>query len=659
MDRRYCAFLYRDGNICQGSNGVAFEGQPPVGVIIREGINFEGLKQLIIQKLCLGDSEEVDKIIYRMPVSLSPLLYGVLYLQNDEHVEMMMMTHNVYATVINVMELLVETRAFRFQVDLNIESQSLLEDVPLSIPSWSQPEMPSAYYQPDINFDNTPNIEVTRGLMTTATISPPHVRDDIGCSSRQTRIDVADDEALSFDSDFVPDVVSEFSSVSGYSEGDDDGSEDDWNEDNDDDEGRQEAEEDNDDGVQEADAIGPQVVREYHERAARFMSNIRVERLVETDNLFAETESVGVELAEGALFPTKEDLRHAVKMYSIRMHRQFRVNKTSARYIDYRCINYPTTCGWRVRACKRQMYWEITRYGGAHACVNPALTQDHNKLDSDLIAHLIVNLVTEAPHTPVKSIRTMMNSEFGYNISYKKAWRAKHKAIALAFGNWESSYAMLPRWMAAMQRFMPGTVVEWETDDHPEDENLTVFRRVFWAYQQSIQGFEHVKPIVQVDGTFLYGKYKGALLMATSQDGDRKCFPLAFALVEGETGEAWHFFLRHLRAHVVGTRRVCLISDRHGEILSSVEDVNILWQPPYAQHVFCTRHLASNLHSEYKKKWLKKLFINMSYEPRRHVVDSLLGELRLMFSDAAEWIDNIPKETMNSHIPATLPPIHV
>ncbi|KAF7820642.1 uncharacterized protein G2W53_026097 [Senna tora] len=523
MDKRYYAFLYRDGNICQGSNGVAFECQQPLGVIIRE-------------------------------------------------------------------ELLVETRAFRFHVDLNIESQPLLEDLPLSIPSWSQPEMPSAYYQPDINFDNTPNIEVTRGLMATATISPPHVRDDIGCSSRQTRIDVADDEALSFDSDFVLDVVSEFSSVSGYSEEDDDGSEDDWNEDNDDDEGRKEVEEDNDNGVQEADAIGPQVFREYHERAAWFMSNIRVERLVETDNLFAEIKSMGVELAEGALFRTKEDLRHAVKMYSIRMHRQFRVNKTSARYIDYRFINYPTTCGWRVRACKRQMFWEITRYRGAHACVNPALTQDHNKLDSDLIAHLIVN-----------------------------------KVIALAFGNWEGSYAMLPRWMAAMQRFMPGTVVEWETDDHPEDENLTVFRRVFWAYQQSIQGFEHVKPIVQVDGTFLYGKYKGALLMATSQDGNRKCFPLAFALVEGETGEAWHFFLRHLQGHVVGTRRVCLISDRHGGILSSVEDANILWQPPYAHHVFCTRHLAS-------------------YEPRRHAVDSLLGELRLMFSDGAEWIDNIPKE---------------
>ncbi|KAF7826539.1 uncharacterized protein G2W53_017703 [Senna tora] len=261
------------------------------------------------------------------------------------------------------------------------------------------------------------------------------------------------------------------------------------------------------------------------------------------------------------------------------------------------------------------MFWEITRYRGPHACVNPALTQVHNKLNSDLIAHLIVNLVTEAPQTPVKSIIMTMNNEFGYNISYKKAWRAKHKVIALAFGNWESSYAMLPRWMAVMKRFMPGTVVEWEKDDHPEDENLALFRRVFWAYQQSIQGFEHVKPIVQVDGTFLYGKYKGTLFMVTSQDGDRKCFPHAFALVEGETGEAWHFFLRHLRAH-----------------------------PPYAHHVFCTRHLACNLHSEYKKKWLKKLFINMSYEPWRHTVDSLLGELCLMFSEGAEWIDNIHRE---------------
>ncbi|KAL5161656.1 hypothetical protein HKD37_07G018908 [Glycine soja] len=45
--------------------------------------------------------------------------------------------------------------------------------------------------------------------------------------------------------------------------------------------------------------------------------------------------------------------------------------------------------------------------------------------------------------------------------------------------------------------------------------------------------FKYCKPIIQVDGTHLYGKYSGTLLMATSQDGNGGVLPLAFAVVEG------------------------------------------------------------------------------------------------------------------------------
>ncbi|WJX88968.1 RING-type E3 ubiquitin transferase [Trifolium repens] len=47
-----------------------------------------------------------------------------------------------------------------------------------------------------------------------------------------------------------------------------------------------------------------------------------------------------------------------------------------------------------------------------------------------------------------------------------------------------------------------------------------------------VDGFAYCKPIVQVDGTWLYGKYKGTLLMATTQDENSNIFPFAFALVE-------------------------------------------------------------------------------------------------------------------------------
>ena len=52
------------------------------------------------------------------------------------------------------------------------------------------------------------------------------------------------------------------------------------------------------------------------------------------------------------------------------------------------------------------------------------------------------------------------------------------------------------------------------------------------------------------DVTVKYGKYKGTLLMAVAQDGNNNIFPVAFALVEGETGGAWRVFLKNLRTHV-------------------------------------------------------------------------------------------------------------
>ena len=40
---------------------------------------------------------------------------------------------------------------------------------------------------------------------------------------------------------------------------------------------------------------------------------------------------------------------------------------------------------------------------------------------------------------------------------------------------------------------------------------------------------------MQIDGTWLYGRYKEMLLIEVAQDGANNIFPLAFGIVEGET----------------------------------------------------------------------------------------------------------------------------
>ncbi|XP_028758879.1 uncharacterized protein LOC114717837 [Neltuma alba] len=186
-------------------------------------------------------------------------------------------------------------------------------------------------------------------------------------------------------------------------------------------------------------------------------------------------------------------------------------------------------------------------------------------------------MVTDKLDVEVSQIIERMQSMFGYIVSYKKAWNAKQLAVAVAFGNWEISYSLHLRWLAAVQCFMPGSNVQFSNKQcsqvNANGEPVEMFRHVFWAFKPCIDAFPHLKPIIQVDETFLYGKYKGTLLMTISQDGDRNVVPLAFAVVEGETRSAWTWFSYHMRHCIVKDRiEICLISDRHRSILAVVSD---------------------------------------------------------------------------------------
>ncbi|XP_074318347.1 serine/threonine-protein phosphatase 7 long form homolog [Silene latifolia] len=62
--------------------------------------------------------------------------------------------------------------------------------------------------------------------------------------------------------------------------------------------------------------------------------------------------------------------------------------------------------------------------------------------------------------------------------------------------------------------------------------NVQTFKRVFWAFKPCIDGLEHCRPILSIDGTHLYGKFKGTILTAMSIDANNQIFPVAFAIVE-------------------------------------------------------------------------------------------------------------------------------
>ncbi|KAH1202866.1 hypothetical protein GmHk_17G049222 [Glycine max] len=275
------------------------------------------------------------------------------------------------------------------------------------------------------------------------------------------------------------------------------------------------------------------------------------------------TFNVGQELYVGMDFDSKDAVKNALKQYVMKGHQTFKVVETKSQKYIVCCPNNTeeSPCPFYMRAIlsKKTDAWKVTQWGGPHTCLNMTMTQDHEKLDSNLIATCVVERI---------------NSEFSYKVSYRKAWMAKQKAIAIEYGDWEESYAKLSSWLTHMQNHSPGSYFQILHDDFIIGNRVSrehrQFHRVFWTFGQCKEAFKYCKPIIQVDGTHLYGKYRGTLLIATSQDGNGGVLPLAFAVVEGETLTTWSWFLAHLREHVTDKNGICLISDRHASIKSAV-----------------------------------------------------------------------------------------
>ena len=77
--------------------------------------------------------------------------------------------------------------------------------------------------------------------------------------------------------------------------------------------------------------------------------------------------------------------------------------------------------------------------------------------------------------------------------------------------------------------------------------------------------------MVQIDGTFMFGRYTHRLLLAVAQDGGGRILPIAFAITPGESFDDWDFFLSRLRRHVCPQPDICVISDRDTGILATIE----------------------------------------------------------------------------------------
>nr|XP_023927439.1 uncharacterized protein LOC112038813 [Quercus suber] len=159
-------------------------------------------------------------------------------------------------------------------------------------------------------------------------------------------------------------------------------------------------------------------------------------------------------------------------------------------------------------------------------------------MDSNFVTSEIVGKLRQKHTAPIDELWEIIHTKYKHELSYYKVWDAKQRAIAKIYGDWEESYQRFRKLLLAYLDQDSGTRYSYYTIPRGIDDT-TLLRYVFWAFALCIAAFKYCRPVISIDGTHLYGKYRGVLMIAIATDANQKVLPLAFAVVDKESGASW------------------------------------------------------------------------------------------------------------------------
>ncbi|KAK5836494.1 hypothetical protein PVK06_012286 [Gossypium arboreum] len=127
-----------------------------------------------------------------------------------------------------------------------------------------------------------------------------------------------------------------------------------------------------------------------------------------------------------------------------------------------------------------------------------------------------------------------------------------------------------------------------------------------FTFDPCVRPFPYCKPFLQVDETWLYGKYIQILLLTVAQDGNKNVLSIEFAIVDKKNMESWEFFLTNLQRYVISNDNICIISNRGKGLIVAIRRSGVLWRS-----VYCIRHIAVNFHRDYKNADWKRQVVKI------------------------------------------------
>ncbi|XP_030483701.2 uncharacterized protein LOC115700272 [Cannabis sativa] len=328
----------------------------------------------------------------------------------------------------------------------------------------------------------------------------------------------------------------------------------------------------------------------------------------------------GGELHVGKFFRDKEYLKMVVGLYAMKKGFDYFVRKSGTTIWYITCKD--TDCGWRLRAKKNVFsnMFNVTTFRGKDNCQASPL----------IVAHLIKDkFATNGSDHLASNIRKDMQKDYMIQISYKKAWRCREKALHLVRGTPEGSYSKLPYYMHILQLRNPSSIMNFVVKDGR-------FKYCFFLLGPCRRGFRFCRPVVCVDGSFLKTRYGGKMLCAVALDAGNHIFRIDFVVVDSKNHNSWTYSTRKLKEAIADVEKLAFLSDRHQNIVHALETVF-----PDAHYGACYHHIIMNVNHKFKTDVLTNYIYTSAYKYSKSEFHREFENIRAMNVAIAQYLEEI------------------
>ncbi|XP_070036458.1 uncharacterized protein [Nicotiana tomentosiformis] len=340
------------------------------------------------------------------------------------------------------------------------------------------------------------------------------------------------------------------------------------------------------------------------------------------------------EIKVGSIFDKKKSIINCFSNIAIKGHFEFKVIRSSSTRYSLKCND--KKCGWYVRAfrIKDSTLFKIVKIEKYHNYSVNTMKADQRHATSKLIrGYIIDNLRDPRFEGTPAFVMAEMQKLHGLDIGYHKVWRAIQHASALIRGTPEENYELLSSYLYMMKSKNSGTYTNIKIDDNNR------FLYMFYTYGSSIAGWNHCRPVIAVDATFLKSKYRGVLMISVSKDANNQIFPLAFGIAESENNNSYEWYFSELH-NAIGSRDILIfLSDKHQSIAHVIAKVF-----PESHHGICIYHLEQNLKRRKVKSEVIKYFQSAARVYMRKEFDIYMSEIAKVDKKTFDYLMEEPPE---------------